>query len=81
MIVGSALCAGAYGANGSTQGMFAALIAYRCITGIGIGGEYPSGSTAASENTEEAGVPKRFQHGLFVLATNSMIDVGFVVAA
>ncbi|GJN93151.1 hypothetical protein Rhopal_006198-T1 [Rhodotorula paludigena] len=66
MIVGSALCAGAYGANGSTQGMFAALIAYRCITGIGIGGEYPSGSTAASENTEEAGVPKRFQHGLFV---------------
>lgn len=35
MIVGSALCAGAYGAGGSIQGMFSALIVYRLITGVG----------------------------------------------
>lgn len=35
MIVGSALCAGAYGANGSIDGMLAALVVYRFITGIG----------------------------------------------
>lgn len=34
MILGSALCAGAYGAGGSTQGMFAALIVYRFIAGV-----------------------------------------------
>lgn len=81
MIIGSALCAGAYGYHGSVQGMFAALIVYRLLTGIGIGAEYPSGSVAASENTENPGVPRRWQHGLFVLATNSMIDIGFVVGA
>ncbi|GAA5902690.1 hypothetical protein JCM6882_004043 [Rhodosporidiobolus microsporus] len=81
MIVFTALSAGAYGAGGSTSGMFKALIAYRFLTGIGIGAEYPSGSTAASEATENSGVSKRFQHGMFVLATNSMIDIGFVVAS
>lgn len=113
MIIGSALCAGAYGYHGSVQGMFTALIVYRLLTGIGsesrllmflvyeytrniqiysqrictradgndsaVGAEYPSGSVAASENTENPGVPRRWQHGLFVLATNSMIDIGFVV--
>lgn len=95
MIVGSALCAGAYGAGGSIEGMFAALIVYRLITGIGsalvvsrapaqarqliflgyaVGAEYPSGSVAASESTENVGVPARWQHGLFVLATNSAVS-------
>lgn len=35
MIIGSALCAGAYGAHGSIDGMLAALIVYRFITGVG----------------------------------------------
>jgi hypothetical protein len=104
MIVGSALCAGAYGAGGSIDGMFAALIVYRLITGIGsalvgriqlalawpatrphkyrkliflwlaVGAEYPSGSVAASESTENVGVPARWQHGLFVLATNTAVS-------
>ncbi|BGP19487.1 glycerophosphoinositol permease [Rhodosporidiobolus nylandii] len=81
MIVFTALSAGAYGAGGSTRGLFDALIAYRFLTGIGIGAEYPSGSVAASESTENAGVSKRFQHGLFIGATNAMIDLGFVVAS
>jgi len=81
MIVGSALCASAKGAGGSISGMFAALIVYRFITGIGIGGEYPSGSVASSEATAEDGISSRVQHMLFTLSTNTMIDVGFVVAA
>lgn len=32
----------AYGAGGSIQGMFSALIAYRFLLGIGIGAEYPA---------------------------------------
>lgn len=39
LIIFSILCAGAYGANGNLQGMFAALAAYRFLIGIGIGGE------------------------------------------
>ncbi|GAA5824862.1 hypothetical protein JCM11251_005371 [Rhodosporidiobolus azoricus] len=81
MIVFTALSAGAYGAGGSVQGMFKALIAYRFLTGIGIGAEYPSGSVACSEATENSGVPRRFQNGMFILATNSVIDIGFVVAS
>ncbi|BGP02934.1 hypothetical protein RTBOTA2_005793 [Rhodotorula toruloides] len=81
MIVGSALCAGAYGAGGSITGMLQALIAWRFLTGIGIGAEYPAGSVACSESTENPGVKGRIQHMLFVLATNCMIDVGFVVAS
>ncbi|GAA5899658.1 hypothetical protein JCM8208_000620 [Rhodotorula glutinis] len=81
MILGSALCAGAYGAGGSTQGMFAALIVYRFIAGLGIGGEYPSGSVASSEATAEEGINDRVRHMLFVLSTNTAIDVGFVIAA
>ncbi|KAI5478828.1 putative glycerophosphoinositol permease [Pseudohyphozyma bogoriensis] len=56
------------------------LIAYRFLIGIGIGAEYPAGSVAASENTEDPGVSKKFQSGLLVLATNTAIDWGFVVA-
>ncbi|GAA5968569.1 hypothetical protein JCM11641_007682 [Rhodosporidiobolus odoratus] len=82
MIVFSALSAGAYGAGGSTKGLFDALIAYRFFTGVGIGAEYPSGSVACSEATEnKGGVSKRWQNGSFILATNSMIDLGFVVAS
>ncbi len=41
---------------------------------------YPAGSVACSENTEEPGIKKGSQHFLFAIATNSTIDVGFVVA-
>lgn len=81
LILFSILAAGAWGAGGSTGGLFAALIAYRFLIGIGIGGEYPCGSVAAAENTEQKNIKKTQQQGLFVLATNSCIDVGFVVAA
>ncbi|UZJ51151.1 hypothetical protein CBS101457_000471 [Exobasidium rhododendri] len=70
----SVLIAGAWGAGGSTGGLFAALEAYRFIQGIG------AGSVACSENTEGAGINPKRQQMYFVLATNTMIDLGFVAA-
>jgi MFS family permease len=77
VVVFSALSAGAYGAGGSTDGMLAALAAYRFLLGIGIGAEYPAGSVAASEATSEA--KKGHRHALFVMVTNFVIDFGFVL--
>jgi len=77
----SVLSAGAYGAGGSLGGLYAALIAYRFLIGIAIGAEYPAGSVACSENTEGEGVNKKRQQMYFSLATNTMIDWGFVIAA
>jgi len=76
----SALSAGSYG-GGTISGMVAALSAYRFLLGIGIGAEYPCGSVAASEQTEGPGVSKNAQHRWFALATNTMIDWGFVVSS
>ncbi|KAE8256443.1 hypothetical protein A4X13_0g2630 [Tilletia indica] len=74
------LSAGAWGAGGSVGGMFSALIAFRFIQGIAIGAEYPAGSVACSENTESPGVNKKRQQMYFSLATNTMLDWGFVIA-
>jgi MFS family permease len=75
MIVFAALSAGAFG-GGTVAGMSAALTAYRLLVGIGIGGEYPAGSVAASEATAElkAGTRNRW----FIFATNFQLDIGFV---
>ncbi|CAG7846966.1 Probable metabolite transport protein C1271.09 [Serendipita indica DSM 11827] len=77
----SALSASSKGANGSIEGMLAALSAYRFLLGIGVGAEYPCGSVAAAEQSEGEGVAKNAQHRWFTLATNTMIDFGFVIAA
>ncbi|KAF8583046.1 MFS Git1p-related glycerophosphoinositol and glycerophosphocholine permease [Ramaria rubella] len=77
----SLLSACAKGAGGSINGLVAALSAYRFLLGIGIGAEYPCGSVAASEQSEEKGISKNAQHRWFALATNSMIDFGFVIGA
>ncbi|KAG9070041.1 Plasma membrane permease, mediates uptake of glycerophosphoinositol and glycerophosphocholine [Linnemannia hyalina] len=79
VIIGAALCAGAYGAGGSIEGFFWALTIYRGILGVGVGGEYPCSSTNASESADSVMQGRR---GMLVsLATNTMIDFGFVVAA
>jgi len=51
------------------------------LVGIGIGAEYPCGSVSAAEQTEEEGIAKNAQHRWLALATNTMIDVGFVIGA
>ncbi|KAI9241872.1 MAG: MFS Git1p-related glycerophosphoinositol permease [Podila humilis] len=79
VIIGAALCAGAYGANGSVEGMFWALTVYRGILGVGVGGEYPCSSASASE---AADIVRPGRRGfLFVCVTNLVIDVGFVLSA
>lgn len=77
----SIIIAGAWGAGGSISGLFAALQAYRFLQGIALGAEYPCGSVAASENTEAAGVNPKHTQSLFILATNTAIDFGFVAAS
>ncbi|KAI9000516.1 metabolite transporter [Trametes punicea] len=77
----SALSAASSGAHHSVSGLLAMLSACRFLLGIGIGAEYPCGSVAASEQSEEPGISKNAQHRWFALATNTMIDFGFVIAA
>ncbi|KAJ2922545.1 hypothetical protein H1R20_g14539, partial [Candolleomyces eurysporus] len=81
VVVFSGLSAASSGANGSLGGMLAMLSAMRFLLGIGVGAEYPCGSVSASEQSEESGINKNAQHRWFTLATNSMIDFGFVVSA
>ncbi|KAH9481417.1 Glycerophosphocholine permease GIT4 [Psilocybe cubensis] len=77
----SLLSAASAGAHGSVNGLLSMLSAMRFLLGIGVGAEYPCGSVSASEQSEEPGINKKAQHRWFALATNSMIDFGFVVAA
>ncbi|PCH42143.1 MFS Git1p-like glycerophosphoinositol and glycerophosphocholine permease [Wolfiporia cocos MD-104 SS10] len=77
----SGLSAASSGAHHSIGGMLAMLSAMRFLLGIGVGAEYPCGSVAASEQSEEPGISKNAQHRWFALATNSMIDIGFVIGA
>ncbi|KAF9201582.1 Plasma membrane permease, mediates uptake of glycerophosphoinositol and glycerophosphocholine [Haplosporangium sp. Z 27] len=79
VILGAALCAGAYGAHGSVEGLFWALTIYRGILGVGVGGEYPCSSASASEAADIVMPGKRGM--LFVLVTNFVIDSGFVLSA
>ncbi|MCJ1312540.1 hypothetical protein MMC25_006214 [Agyrium rufum] len=72
------LGAGAYGAHGSTAGLFAALTAYRFFLGIGIGGEYPAGSVACAESTGE--LKEGHRNRWFIMFTNVQIDFGFVIS-
>lgn len=53
----------AYGKSAAV--MIRCLIAYRFLIGIAIGAEYPAGSVAAAENTEDSGVKKSQQNLLF----------------
>lgn len=78
LIVFAIMVTGAYGYKGSTEGMFAALTAYRFFLGIGIGGEYPAGSVGAAEHS--GSLKSGTRNGFFILFTNVQIDLGFLVA-
>ncbi|KAN0127352.1 Major facilitator superfamily domain containing protein [Lactarius tabidus] len=77
----SGLSAASSGAHHSANGMLTMLCACRFLLGIGVGAEYPCGSVAASEQSEEEGIAKNAQHRWFALATNTMIDLGFVISS
>ncbi|KAF2972800.1 hypothetical protein GQX73_g776 [Xylaria multiplex] len=78
LIVFTALAAGSY-YHGDPVGMFNILAAWRFFVGIGIGGEYPAGSVSCAESTGELKSGSR--NRWFILFTNFMIDVGFVIGA
>ena len=78
LIVFCALSAGSYGAGDTLGGMIAALTAYRFLTGIGIGGEYPAGSVGAAESTGE--LKRGHRNRWFIMFTNVQIDLGFVLS-
>ena len=75
LILFSILCAGSYGAHGAPSGTLVALTVWRFFLGVGIGAEYPAGSAACSESTQD--LKPGHRHAIFVLATNSMINIGF----
>jgi len=77
----SGLSAASSGAHGSIGGLLSMLSAMRFLLGIGVGAEYPCGSVSAAEQSEEPGIAKNAQHRWVALATNCMIDVGFVISA
>jgi MFS family permease len=80
LILFTILCAvGTWGAHGSQYGMFAALTAFRFFLGIAIGAEYPTASVIASEFANQ--LPAGHRNRYFCWFTNSMIDLGFVIAA
>ncbi|KAM3453525.1 hypothetical protein MY3296_003756 [Beauveria thailandica] len=78
LIIFTALAAGSYW-HGEAVGMFNMLAAWRFFVGIGIGGEYPAGSVGCAESTGE--LKRGTRNRWFILFTNSMIDVGFVIGA
>lgn len=71
--------AGAWGANGSPQGLFAAITAFRFFLGVGIGAEYPTASVISSEAAQQ--LPSGHRNRYFAWFTNFMIDLGFVMSA
>jgi MFS family permease len=77
----SGLSAASAGAHGSVGGLLSMLSAMRFLLGIGVGAEYPCGSVSASEQSEEPGISKGSQNRWFALATNHMIDWGFVISS
>ncbi|KAF9586228.1 Plasma membrane permease, mediates uptake of glycerophosphoinositol and glycerophosphocholine [Lunasporangiospora selenospora] len=79
VVLGAALCSGAYGAHGSVEGLFWALTISRGILGVGIGGEYPCSSASASESADDVMEGRRGT--LVVLVTNVVIDIGIVFAS
>ncbi|KIK62446.1 hypothetical protein GYMLUDRAFT_41888 [Collybiopsis luxurians FD-317 M1] len=80
VIFWSLLSAASSGAHHSLAGLVAMLSVCRFFLGIGLGAEYPCGSVSASERSEESDIAKMAQNRWFALATNTMIDFGFVVA-
>lgn len=70
IILFSFLSACAQGAHNSTHGLLIALIVFRFFLGIGIGAEYPCGSVAASEQSEEEQIAKYSQNRWLALATS-----------
>ncbi|KAG6872935.1 hypothetical protein C0995_004985 [Termitomyces sp. Mi166 len=69
VIVFSGLSAASSGANGSVGGLLSMLSVMRFFLGVGVGAEYPCGSVAASEQSEEPVISYHARHRWLGLAT------------
>lgn len=57
--------------------MLICLSIFRFLIGLGIGAEYPCGTVAASEQSEEEGIRRNAQHRWLALATSASIHFPF----
>ncbi|RKO87499.1 major facilitator superfamily domain-containing protein [Blyttiomyces helicus] len=78
IVLGTILCATVYPVDGDPGGLFWALTITRGITGVGVGGEYPCSSAAASEASDETKPTRR--GGVFILVTNLVLSLGGLLA-
>ncbi|KAL6945512.1 hypothetical protein ACO0QE_002972 [Hanseniaspora vineae] len=84
MIVCILLCAGAWGAHTSLNppregGLFNAIIVYRFFLGVGIGAEYPLGSSLSADVSQH--MQKSQRSKWFCWFTNTAIAFGFIMSS
>ncbi|KAI8059106.1 major facilitator superfamily domain-containing protein [Gongronella butleri] len=77
VILGAALSAASSGPT--PEGLLWMMVVARGVLGVGVGGEYPCSSVSAGESADEVSPGSRGK--LFVLVTNFVIDLGYVVSA
>ncbi|KAJ7766893.1 MFS general substrate transporter [Mycena metata] len=78
IVVGVILCTAAHGYRDSFLGFVWMFTIARGITGVGVGGEYPSSSTSAAEAANERMLKQRGP--VFILVTNLVLSLGTPVA-
>ncbi|KAJ6453466.1 MFS Git1p-related glycerophosphoinositol permease [Mycena vitilis] len=78
IVIGIVLCTAAHGAHGSFHGFLWMFTIARGITGLGVGGEYPSSSTSAAEAANERMLKNRGP--VFILVTNLILSFGAPLA-
>ncbi|KAL8290051.1 hypothetical protein RQP46_002990 [Phenoliferia psychrophenolica] len=74
IVIGIILVTAAHGAHGSFEGFLWFFTIARGITGVGLGGEYPSCSTSASEAANEKAMKQRGP--IFIMCTNFVLSFG-----
>ncbi|CEQ41678.1 SPOSA6832_03435, partial [Sporobolomyces salmonicolor] len=78
IVVGVILATASHGASGSFTGFIWMLTVARGLTGIGVGGEYPSSSASAAEAANEKALKSRGP--IFIMVTNFVLSFGGVFA-
>ncbi|GAA5965874.1 hypothetical protein JCM21900_004934 [Sporobolomyces salmonicolor] len=79
IVVGVILATASHGASGSFTGFIWMLTVARGLTGIGVGGEYPSSSASAAEAANEKALKSRGP--IFIMVTNFVLSFGGVFAS
>ncbi|BGP00663.1 Plasma membrane permease, mediates uptake of glycerophosphoinositol and glycerophosphocholine [Rhodotorula toruloides] len=78
IVAGIIIVTASHGAHGALGGFFWCFTIGRGLTGIGVGGEYPSSSASAAEAANEKMVKSRGP--VFILVTNLVLSCGTIFA-